>query len=47
MLAFNVFFFREDLDSMIEISLWPGVRDPTSNLDSKVCASNINKSHIN
>ncbi|EFN60580.1 Replication factor C subunit 1 [Camponotus floridanus] len=30
---------REDLDSMIEISLWPGVRDPTSNLDSKVKAA--------
>ncbi|XP_072757331.1 replication factor C subunit 1 isoform X2 [Anoplolepis gracilipes] len=30
---------REDLDSIIEISLWPGVRDPTSNLDSKVKAA--------
>lgn len=30
---------REDLDSAIEISLWPGIRDPTSNLDSKVKAA--------
>lgn len=30
---------REDLDSIIEISLWPGIRDPTSNLDSKVKAA--------
>ncbi|XP_012231846.1 replication factor C subunit 1 [Linepithema humile] len=30
---------REDLDSIIEISLWPGVRDPTSSLDSKVKAA--------
>ena len=32
------FFLREDLDSAIEISLWPGMSDSTSNLDSKVCA---------
>ncbi|XP_070166241.1 replication factor C subunit 1 isoform X2 [Polyergus mexicanus] len=30
---------REDLNSIIEISLWPGIRDPTSNLDSKVKAA--------
>lgn len=30
---------REDLDSIIEISFWPGIRDPTSNLDSKVKAA--------
>ncbi|XP_012535848.1 replication factor C subunit 1 [Monomorium pharaonis] len=30
---------REDLDSAIEISLWPGICDPTSNLDSKVKAA--------
>ncbi|EFN78410.1 replication factor C subunit 1 [Harpegnathos saltator] len=30
---------REDLDSMMEISLWPGISDPTSNLDSKVKAA--------
>ncbi|XP_050464112.1 replication factor C subunit 1 isoform X1 [Cataglyphis hispanica] len=30
---------REDLDSIIEISLWPGIRDSTSNLDSKVKAA--------
>ncbi|XP_032689501.1 replication factor C subunit 1 isoform X2 [Odontomachus brunneus] len=30
---------REDLDSMMEISLWPGLRDFTSNLDSKVKAA--------
>lgn len=35
-------FFREDLDSVIEISLWPGIRDPTTNLDSKVCILLIN-----
>ncbi|TGZ37704.1 Uncharacterized protein DBV15_02952 [Temnothorax longispinosus] len=30
---------REDLDSVIEISAWPGLRDPTTNLDSKVKAA--------
>ncbi|KAG5345632.1 RFC1 factor, partial [Acromyrmex heyeri] len=30
---------REDLDSAIEISLWPGMSDSTSNLDSKVKAA--------
>ncbi|XP_029165981.1 replication factor C subunit 1 isoform X2 [Nylanderia fulva] len=30
---------REDLDSIIEISVWPGIRDPTSNLESKVKAA--------
>jgi len=34
----NLYFYREDLDSIIEISLWPGIHDPTSNLDSKVCS---------
>ena len=36
------FFLREDLDSAIEISFWPGMSDSTSNLDSKVCAILIN-----
>ncbi|XP_018357397.1 PREDICTED: replication factor C subunit 1 isoform X2 [Trachymyrmex cornetzi] len=30
---------REDLDSAIEISLWPGMSDSTSNLDSKIKAA--------
>ncbi|XP_014468375.1 PREDICTED: replication factor C subunit 1 isoform X2 [Dinoponera quadriceps] len=30
---------REDLDSMMEITLWPGVRNSMSNLDSKVKAA--------
>lgn len=30
---------REDLDSIIEISSWPGLGDPTSSLDSKVKAA--------
>ncbi|KAL0125553.1 hypothetical protein PUN28_004575 [Cardiocondyla obscurior] len=30
---------REDLDSAIEISLWPGMYDPTTKLDSKVKAA--------
>ncbi|XP_020279206.1 replication factor C subunit 1 isoform X2 [Pseudomyrmex gracilis] len=35
----NYHLTREDLDSIIEISLWPGVSDPTSNLESKVKAA--------
>ncbi|KAH0946169.1 hypothetical protein HN011_006968 [Eciton burchellii] len=35
----NYHLMREDLDSIIEISLWPGIHDPTSNLDSKVKAA--------
>lgn len=30
-------FNREDLDSLIELSLWPGDRDPMQVVDSKVC----------
>ncbi|XP_011707596.1 PREDICTED: replication factor C subunit 1-like [Wasmannia auropunctata] len=30
---------RENFDSAIEISIWPGIRDPTSNLNSKVKAA--------
>lgn len=27
---------RDDLDSLVEISLWPGDRDPLQVIDSKV-----------
>lgn len=30
---------REDLDSMLELTLWPGSKDPMSNVDSKVKAA--------
>ncbi|KZC12208.1 Replication factor C subunit 1, partial [Dufourea novaeangliae] len=32
-------FLREDLDSLVEVSLWPGDRDPMQVIDSKVKAA--------
>lgn len=35
--SFIILVNREDLDSLVEISLWPGQQDPMQVIDSKVC----------
>lgn len=30
---------REDLESLLELSQWPGSKDPMSRVDSKVCST--------
>jgi replication factor C subunit 1 len=40
------YLLREDIDSLMELSLWPNQKDPFSHVDSKVMGHMVLKSSV-